>query len=240
LEVTGLKRLLPTNRKIFCIGFNKTGTDSLHHFFQLCSFRSKHGHDWSRISRTRFGKPYIQLAADCYSDGEQSEFRNLQGWFPNSVFILNDRSERAWLRSRVKHVLRAGDIDPATAVKMPEYQGMSEDYFTSPEEAVDRWILERRFYYTKVYAWFDGASNFLELRVTEDPQWKTALADFLREHDFSIPSSVESREIHANRRAEAVVPAAAALAEGYEVVDRCLERRQDFLLGRSPAQAIAS
>ncbi len=220
-------RWLPSTRKIFCLGFNKTGTTSLHQFFQLCRLRSKHGHDWTRVSNTRVGRAYIHLIADCYCDGEQAEFRRIQKWFPRSVFVMNDRSERAWLRSRVKHVLRAGDIDSDTALKLRGYWGMSEDYFTNPEEAVDRWILERRFYYRRVYKWFDGASNFLELRVTEDPDWKSKLASFLRNHGFSIPDSTEKREIRKNQRAESIVPAPDALRRGYEIVDKCLERRID-------------
>ena len=65
--------------------------------------------------------------------------------------------------------------------------------------------------------------------MTEDPGWKTSLAAFLRRHGHSVPPSVESAEIHANQRVEAVVPAADALAKGYEIVDRCLERRKGVL-----------
>jgi len=230
-----MSRLLPTGRKIFCIGFNKTGTDSLHHFFLKCGFRSKHGHGWTRMSRTKFGKLYIHLAADCYSDGEAAEFRNLQDWFPRSVFVLNDREERPWLRSRVKHVLRAGVLDADTAVRTEGYRGMSEDYFANPEEAVERWLLERRFYYRKVYRWFRGAENFLELRVTEDPNWRTVLAEFLRHHGYAVPAAVEAEAIHANRRADAAVPAPEALQDGYDIIDRCLARRP-----QEPAEAVSA
>ena len=42
-------RRRPEDSKVFCIGFNKTGTSSLHALFEQAGFRSHHGMAWRRM-----------------------------------------------------------------------------------------------------------------------------------------------------------------------------------------------
>jgi hypothetical protein len=60
---------LDLRQKIFCIGFNKTGTSSLNTFFRYCGLKSEHGVNWPNYSRIKFGRLYF-YAGKCYSDGE--------------------------------------------------------------------------------------------------------------------------------------------------------------------------
>ena len=123
-------------RKIFCIGFNKTGTSSLHAFFKACHLESAHNDLWPRYSHIETGKSYFKK--QCFSDGEQSDFAMLDQWFPRSLFILNDRNEQAWLHSRIKHVLRFNEanIDLRTVLRSDRYGGMAKDFLADEESAV--------------------------------------------------------------------------------------------------------
>lgn len=99
-NIYGSTRFANSGPKVFCIGFNKTGTFSLHRFFQGCGLSSEHSTIWPLYSQVEKGKRYFKK--QCYSDGEQSDVVNLSQWFPGSIFILNNRDEREWLYSRIK------------------------------------------------------------------------------------------------------------------------------------------
>ena len=89
-----------TNSVIFCIGFNKTGTVSLHEAFVQCGLRSFHDKRW--IEMVNSGKlPNY----DVFSDGDvsQLDLNNLKRMSNNCKFILNTRSLKNWLVSRCKH-----------------------------------------------------------------------------------------------------------------------------------------
>lgn len=214
----------PSGRKVFCIGFNKTGTTSLHSFFRHAGLRSRHRPTWPLYSHAWIGKPVLSLRADCYSDGQLADFAQLQDWFPRALFILNDRDEREWLRSRIRHVLRRGEVDLLTALGRRRPAAMLVDYAVDPRAAIDFWILERRLYQRKARVWFAGATNFLELRVTDDPDWRSTLADFLRRNGLDVPASAETADFHGNRSDARPVPASEALEAAYAIVDERLAR----------------
>jgi hypothetical protein len=81
------------NNKIFVIGFNKTATTTLHKLFEINSLRSTHNNIWD-INKY-----------DCFSDSNKEifYFQKLYELYPESIFILNTRSLRNWIKSRIYH-----------------------------------------------------------------------------------------------------------------------------------------
>ena len=172
------EKIVPdSSTKVFCIGFNKTGTTSLHEFFIGAGLASVHQTTWPFYGDVLEGdsRAYFR-GAQCYSDGELANFIRLDEIYPTALFILNTRDERAWLRSRIKHVLRLGMPGSAIAVdREPRYGHMARVFFTNEADAITGWILERRNYEARARRYFSGNPRFLELSVTDDTDWKDRL-----------------------------------------------------------------
>jgi hypothetical protein len=82
-------------KKIFVIGFNKTGTITLHRLFLNNGLKSEHNGRMWHISKF-----------NCFSDnGNERPFKNYAERFPNSIFILNTRQLDRWIISRCKHCI---------------------------------------------------------------------------------------------------------------------------------------
>lgn len=155
----------PEDRKIFCIGFNKTGTTSLHQLFKACGLNSVHNTEWCHYSYAKKGNEYF--TAQCYSDGEQSHFIQLKKWFPGSLFILNTRDLKSWLYSRVKHVMRYNEeLDLNSMLSKNRYGKMAKDFFTDEKSAIQKWILDRKIYHEQVQVHFANQKNFRALDIT--------------------------------------------------------------------------
>lgn len=205
--------------RVFCIGFNKTGTTTLHRHFRSLGLRSEHNTAWPHYSHISVGARYF-TRADCFSDGEMADFRRLQAWFPNSVFVLNDRNERAWLRSRIKHVLRHGaPASLSEALTDPKLQHMAETFYADPRQAIDMWIAQRRIYHRTVLAHFGSASSFLHLFVTEDPDWNKRLDHAMQEAGAIGPARAGVSPDAANTRSEEEVPEQDKLAHYLDLLE---------------------
>lgn len=97
--------------KIFNVGFNKTGTTSLHQAFLDLGFRSIHTRAWKwkdmAVKSLEQGKFEIFYDYDAFPSGRYWRFfRELDGYFPNAKFILCTRDLDGWLQSCAKHVTR--------------------------------------------------------------------------------------------------------------------------------------
>jgi hypothetical protein len=113
------------NNKIFVIGFNKTGTRTIHRFFDKHNIKSIHW-DQGKIARTiKSNFDLMQNNNNCnvtllgeydkynvlcdMEDIEQDIYANevyfkyLALAYPNSKFILNIRNIENWIQSRLKH-----------------------------------------------------------------------------------------------------------------------------------------
>lgn len=108
------------SQKIFGIGFQKTGTKSLHQALLALGYRSQHG---ILINRPRGGtrggvqmelpitrEKLLNVAlprvaeADAFCDNPWPVlFRELDAGFPNSKFILTVRDPQGWISSMVRH-----------------------------------------------------------------------------------------------------------------------------------------
>lgn len=186
-------------RKIFCIGFNKSGTSSLHDFFQSCGLSSTHDTDWPYYSHLKYGWLYFRKT--CYTDGEFSEFVNLDRWFPGSLFILNTRDERKWLISRIKHVLRYNEtVDKCSIMSDPRYGKMAREFFFNEEAAIQKWILEKRIYSEQARCYFKGRAEFLEIDVTVSNEWSGEIQEFFARNKFLVSKTGSPYVPHKNAR----------------------------------------
>jgi hypothetical protein len=179
--------------KVFCIGFNKTGTASLHEHFERAGLSSTHDALYQAHTRTMATdelRAYLD-AHDAFSDGERADFRRLHQLYPDAWFVLNTRGLQAWLESRVKHVFRRDGAALAAPIEVsspaPELQPgvwsgpMAREYLTDPERAISDWIDRREFFHRSAMRYLGTASpdRFLRLNVTDDPTWQARLDGFL-------------------------------------------------------------
>lgn len=208
----------PTKRKIFCIGFNKTGTSSLFKFFTRNEFAGVHHSAWPNYSRIRSARAFFDRA-DCFTDGEKADFVRLDKWFPDAFFILNTRDETAWLRSRVKHVLRF-NRKPGTAGLMDNrtYGAMAKDFFFDESLCLNKWIAERRLYHKQAREYFTGNGRFLEIDITATPSWQRDIETFGRENGLRL-DCFPDQDIHENKRADTAIIDKALLEHYFKLID---------------------
>ncbi len=206
-------------QKIFCIGFNKTGTTSLHRFFKSCGLSSVHNTEWCHYSYVKKGKDYF--IDQCYTDGEQCNFTLLEKWFPNSLFILNTRDKKEWLYSRVKHVMRHNDnVDHQTVLTKKKYGKMAKDFYTNEAIALKKWLLDRDLYHKQARVHFQNKQNFLEIDVTRSAQWAEELVLFFDKNNVTYSNNEPIKPIHSNKRKAADLVNKDLLAEYFSLIDK--------------------
>ncbi|MCB2062617.1 MAG: hypothetical protein KDE25_04000 [Novosphingobium sp.] len=219
LKALGLGRKRP---KTFCIGFNKTGTSSLHEVFIAAGMTSFHSDKWPYASYIDLGRPFFDRA-ECYCDGEKSDFVRLQRWFPDALFVLNTRDERKWLVSRIKHVMRYNEIPSKSEImRRNDYGMMAKEFYFNPDSAIAKWIIERRIYEDQARTFFADQPGFIELDVTAEKKWVERLNEHLA--SAGLPTAPADRSYHANKRDHSELADQAALDEYVAMMDRQLER----------------
>ena len=218
-----LTRMKAGDAKVFCIGFNKTGTTSLHAFFEHEGLTSMHNIAWPVESHRLTGRSFFEKTT-CYTDGEQAAFHRLEEWFPNAVFVLNTRDERSWLRSRIKHVMRFGVPSGQPGCTVLDRLGtMGHEFFAYPEMALAAWLAQRRTYEASVRAHFRGNDRFIELRVTEDRDWAQTLRTFLVKNRILPERARRVWAPDANKRASEEIRDQAQLAEYLSLAEEVLK-----------------
>ena len=172
------------SRKIFCIGFNKTGTTSLHKTFLSLGLTSEHSVKWTKISQIKpLDTAYFKQ--QCYCDGYRSDFVALDKAFPNSLFIYNDRNTTQWLRSRVKQYLRFQEKpSPHKAIESSKYGWIAKDLFSAPEIAIFKWLAEYQIYKHQAFTYFAGRKDFATINVAEDSNYTNKIRIFLKVNAF--------------------------------------------------------
>ncbi|MGH7801954.1 MAG: sulfotransferase [Thermodesulfobacteriota bacterium] len=104
-----------TNTKYFCIGYPKTGTNTLNYCFRLLGYRDikthdyfigwfQNGHDISDIISDEIFCDYIECY-DMFSDWPfHMIYKELDQKYPGSKFILTERRDQStWQRSLAYH-----------------------------------------------------------------------------------------------------------------------------------------
>ena len=101
--------------KVFCVGFQKTGTSSLGAALRMLGYRVHAGFQFNRPGKIQIPEPVTQeklaeialALAPKYSAFEDNPwcllFRELDAAFPGSLFILTRREPEAWADSLIRH-----------------------------------------------------------------------------------------------------------------------------------------
>jgi len=161
LNMMGLRK-----KKIFAIGYNKSGTTSLHALFQSLGLPSYHGTKWRECNDLGLLRSF-----DCFSDGIPHDLEKLDRIFPHSKFILQVRELEAWIYSRLSHIERerAANI----------YQE-GNPLWDATEEAIKSWIKLRNDYHLFVLSYFsERPDDFLVVNFTKDADAANKICRFL-------------------------------------------------------------
>ena len=170
------KRVLQDNhdKKVFVIGFNKTGTSSFHELFCINRLASQHSTSWN-LDRYQ-----------CFSDGgNYHPFEKLYAQYPSSLFILNTRSLEDWLISRFLHGCRFS----------------AEWAKPVGKDLVEKWVIHRRKYHKRVLNWFSQYPNQLCVVSIDATDWTSLVADFCKiprvrnVHSFKTPHLVDKASV---------------------------------------------
>lgn len=159
---------------VFIIGFNKTGTRSLHKFFLDNGFPSIHwgegqialamkgnkARGWPILTgfdlKYRVFSDLTHVEDTFYCEGNKW-FRELDRDYPGSYFILNTRPLEAWLLSRERH--ERGKF----LQKHMNIRGTS-----SKEATIAAWAQEREDFHAEVRAYFSPNNRFLEVDIESE------------------------------------------------------------------------
>ena len=174
---------------VFVIGFNKTGTTSLHEFFCRNGFPSIH---WDR------GRLARRMVMNCLNDRRildgydqryrvfsdmvaqtrslrleaNAFFRVLDRDYPGSFFLHNTRPVADWIRSRSAKTF--GRYGGCTNLEL-EMQVLNT---SDPQEVIDSWAREREEHAASVQRYFAGRDNFLDVDIS-DPELPAKVAEWL-------------------------------------------------------------
>lgn len=141
-------------QKVFCIGFNKTGTTTLYFTFLNHGYNAFHG-PWHNHGKGEY-------VYDFYSDGEPPyDYKMLDKKYKNSLFILNTRGLYNWIFSRLKHIEIKNT--QCSLVKRCNWY----DHSDKTNIFID-WIIKRNNWYKEVLDYFKGKDNFLFLDIESD------------------------------------------------------------------------
>ncbi|MBW2172080.1 MAG: hypothetical protein JRF69_08885 [Deltaproteobacteria bacterium] len=151
--------------KIFAVGFNKTGTTSLHALFESMGFTSYHGKKWRACDDIELLRSY-----DCFSDGIPKDLAYLDRMFPNSKFILQVRELDTWIFSRLAHIERRKE-------RNIHQEGPLWD---NTETSVKYWIRQRNDHHLHVLSYFaERPSDLLVVNFVRDESAATRISGFL-------------------------------------------------------------
>lgn len=156
---------------VFIIGFNKTGTRSLHHLFLRNGFPAIHwgaGKVAVKMSENiTMGWPILtgfDIEYRAFSDLTHVEetfyieanrwFRTLDRDYPGSYFILNTRPLDSWILSRSQH-------DQGRFLR----EHMSSRGTPSKKATIAQWTHEREAFHAEVRQYFAHSSRFLEIDI---------------------------------------------------------------------------
>ena len=155
------------SKKIFVIGFNKTGTSSFHFLFKNLNINSIHDREIPVMN--------IINKYDAFTDGNHTGEEGSTGNFidyynakPNSLFILNVRPIRKWLISRYKH---------ATCTQF-------KDNWCWPvsDEKTNIWIEHRERHFQNILSFFKDKPNQLLIINIEKNGWENVVSKFIKKN----------------------------------------------------------
>ena len=177
-----------SQRHIFVIGFNKTGTTSIHRLFKGNGFNSVHW-DRNRLAKTMlknclngkavlhgYDKKYTVFCDMFYRNKKfffegNSLFRELSVDYPDALFLYNTRDIDSWVKSRLNHHRKEQGIPFLDVFKQ---MLNTEDH----DEIVQYWKKTRTRFEADIREFFKDKNNFLELDIN-DPIFVSKLSKFV-------------------------------------------------------------
>lgn len=151
--------------KVFCIGYNKSGTTSLHELFQTLGYHSLHSTIWGDTARRLIHHRY-----ECFSDAVPDDFRVLDRRFPNSRFILQVRELDRWVVSRLAHIQRG--VAKGRDYDLPGW--------VDADESIGYWLGQRQAHHRAVLDHFaTQPERLLVVNVCSDSDWEPRVAAFV-------------------------------------------------------------
>jgi hypothetical protein len=178
------------DRKIFCIGLNKTGTSSLHRAFEILGFSSVHhvskeGYLQVIMHENKLNNKKLLTGIDhydAYSDWAMTNtkhfFKTLDKEYPGSKFIYNTRPVDDWIKSRTAHVKSFDNLEKLQK-EQPENNWFNlrtdiwKQEFKEHEEDVTSYFKERKADYlhfdvTNGSGW-EELCNFIQVPIPNTP-----------------------------------------------------------------------
>ena len=160
LNQTGMRK-----KKVFAVGFNKSGTTSLHALFESLGRPSYHGTKWRGCDDLELLRSY-----DCFSDNIPRDLAKLDHLFPDSKFILQVRALDGWIYSRLAHIERSKEANT--------YNGGPT--WDNTEYAIKAWIRKRNAHHLFVLSYFSQRpSDILVVNFIRDKSAATRICRFL-------------------------------------------------------------
>jgi len=171
LQLRRLRYGVP-RQKVFCIGFQKTGTTSLQYALSILGYRVAgifSINDLVHLDEIRVRALELTPNFDAFADNPWPVlFRELDVTYPGSKFILTTRDADRWYASACKHFGVGG-------TKMREWIYGAASPIGHRDEYVHRMtshVIEVRAYFT------DRSADFLEFNVARGDGW-VELCSFL-------------------------------------------------------------
>ena len=187
--------------KVFCVGFNKTGTVTLDKIFRdQLSYRSAHKPRWTDWSITKDRHRLDRF--DVFSDGGCASIENLDELYPEALFILNTRPLKDWVLSRHKSVERSRRA-ASWILTMYVPLGLvarliNRWVLDNSDRALVRWIRIRNSYHEHVIHYFEERTEKLLVLNIEDADFAAQLARFLGT-ERSIAPTQANRNGHGSK-----------------------------------------
>lgn len=213
--------------KIFCIGFNKTGTTTLHSIFsEQLGYRSTHDPEWTYWT---YGPNDPRLDEyDSFTDGESPFITTLRTRYPDARFILNTRPLKSWLISRHKAVERSRRlVDWFLRKYLPlglVANVMNRWLLRNRESDLLRWIQIRNTYHRYLLSEFQDSKNLLVLNIESNTMYEE-LTNFL-DTESPLHPEIKNKDGHGSTTGEmlAAIGIDPSVAESKHIVDTFFEK----------------
>lgn len=181
-------------KRVFCIGWSKTGTTSITEALRILGLFSWHFAPWVIGFKHWFSEPSLPQSnfSSIYEYGAVSDlpicalFRELDREFPGSLFILTTRSLDEWIPSAISDIAKGVALTGSVSTLDQWAYGTND---ISREVLMNRYIQHNE----QAREYFSGRKDFLAIDLSRGNPWKE-LCGFLQ---LPIPS-VEFP--HKNRR----------------------------------------
>jgi len=184
--------------KIFCIGFNKTGTRSLMHFFKQNGFSTAPVRPFELMMTSYYSKNYEKINKLIKSDYSKFSFfkdvpfscpdfyKSLDSEFNNSKFILTIRDdEDEWYDSLIRFHSKFGDVKNVKNFNYVERGWMinflNNCYGSSEDNPYDEKVLKNTYlkHNRDVKEFFKGRDNDLLIINLKDKDTSSKIEKFL-------------------------------------------------------------